>query len=369
MRPNTSVALAVAIALAAWSALSAVVAARPAGQIYPRPTPLPEYLCNAVISHNRAPDALLLGDTVAVTLALRATCIGLPLSLHVVLVADPSDDMRSADLRDMREGMIRLVDRLDLKNSSGTYVGVVDVGEDARPLTVLVRDVDRLKAAIGRIDREGDTRIDLGIREAGRMLRLARANVHSHASPNEVIVVFSDGRCATGCEEAKRAARQAKAQGFLIIAVCVGANCDARCMRSVATSSRYFFQVDNFNGVTSVFERIRRDIRQLVVKHWVITEMLAPDVAYVPDSAEPPAVESDGGRTLVWSDNYIPEDGLTYTLRVRPLVAGRSNIASRVTAFIRDNQDIAYTLTGPTPLPVQVLQPVPLATPGPTPRP
>lgn len=369
MRPNTSLTLAVAIALAAWTALSAVVAARPAGQIYPRPTPMPDPLCAVDITHDRAPGALLLGDTVAVTIGLKAVCLTPPLPLLIALVADPSDAMRTTDLRDMREAMIRLVDQLDLKNSRGTYVGVIDVGEEARRSTVMVRDVERLKAAIGRIDPGGDTRIDLGIQEADRMLRLARESLHPRWNTYEVMLVFSDGRCATGCAEAKLAAHNAKSHGTLVMAVCVGRNCDSRCMRSIATSSRYFFDLENIGGFLRVFERIRKDIKQVVLKKAVVTETLAPDVDYILDSAQPSPVLHDGGRSLVWSENYIPEEGLTFTLRVQPQAAGRSIVAERLGVYLRDNMDSRYHLTGPTLPPVQVLQPVPVATPGRTPRP
>ena len=48
------------------------------------------------------------------------------------------------------------------------------------------------------------------------------------------------------------AAGQAKGQGILVITVCVGGGCDVQCMRSAATSPRYFFEARNSSALVQI---------------------------------------------------------------------------------------------------------------------
>lgn len=337
--PSTPVAVALTCiaTLSAFASLTAVTHARPAQQVFPRPTPERPTACVGDVIHERAPGVVLLGETVAVTMMFRGLCAGVSLPQYIVLVADPSSDMGSVGIRDMRRAMVTLVDGLDLTINPGTFMGVIDVGDEARTHTVLVNDAARVKSAIRKVRAGGDTRIDLGIDAAVRMLRLARQSMNPHTRIDPDIVVFSDGRCATGCGDAIRSARNADRAGSRVIAVCVGNDCDERCMREIASSPSYFFHIENADRLMEAFLRIRKDIRMRVIKSLVLTETLAPDVAYVPDSAQPPATLRDGGRSLVWSTNYLAAEGFTATLRVKPLAVALARVSHDARAWFKDN--------------------------------
>jgi hypothetical protein len=364
MRQLGPLILAAAIALlgAATSLGSLTWAAPPATH---RPTPAPPASpCVSDGMTDATPRLLLQGEAVTVTLHARAVCAGESDYTHIVLVVDPSAAM-GGDLAHELQGVLSdFVDKMRLPDNPATRIGVVLVDEVATTASRLTGDVGQIKRAFGRIEPRGDMRIELGIAEGLRLIQQARVD-KPYNTIYEHMVLFSDGRNATACRAGEKASRKAKADGVMMIGVCVGRNCDRRCMQPLASSARYFFSWGDARNFYHVFERVRYDRQSVWVRKMTIIETLPANMTYVEGSAIPaPSEVSTESRRLTWVQNFAPADGLTVTYRVRPLAVGRHPLSLGARAEYRDNHDRVGSVAFPVPV-VEVLAPilVPTATP------
>ena len=136
------------------------------------------------------------------------------------------------------------------------------------------------------------------------------------------------------CTAAARAASKLKANRNLLITIDASPDSQSsHCLRQLASSARYRFDLNNLEGFYPVFEPIRNDdllgsnlklddrifisLRQVSV-----IETLSDGFQYVPGSAEPVAEISPDGRQLSWDFNYLPSMGVTLTYRVHALSPG-----------------------------------------------
>ena len=75
------------------------------------------------------------------------------------------------------------------------------------------------------------------------------------------MVIATDGPGKDDCPEAAHAARKLKSAGILTLAVFGSERCeDRRCLRSVASSRRYLYDIENFRGLEQVFGRLEPDL-------------------------------------------------------------------------------------------------------------
>lgn len=329
------------------------------------PTPGPS-ACVADATKVAFPRTVLLGETLSITLTFRARCPQTNTPLHIVLVLDASGSMAGDPSRQMKDAARTMIDRLDLNNNPGTRVGVVQFNAAATTLCELTNIAGQAKSCVGRVAAEGGTCVDCGIREGLAVLLRGRRDSQDARSIVETMLVFADGANNAGCDPVLSAARQAKAQGVIVIAVCIGAGCDAQCMRQAASSARYFFEIGNTAGLIQVFERIRRDLSAAMLRRLTLVDSLPPNMDLVPDSPIPAADVSPDGRTLTWLQYFQPAEGMTVTFKVRPREVGQhpTNVAAR--AEFVDSTNAVGAATYPVPF-VQVLA-VPGA-PSPTPVP
>lgn len=363
MHRLTSLILAAAITLATTLALHAVASARPATRPATRqfaaprftPTPTPDP-CIIAANHSAAPDQLDLGEIVTVTLHLTAECPPPPPPpMHIVLVIDPSAAMAGPLMRDLRDVATKLVDKLNLIDNPNIKLAVVEVQskasrlpstedeEHARTLVHLTNTELRVKNAIKRVQAQGQTRTDLGIKTGLQTLLRGRMSLPA-GSPqyiNELMIVFSDGNNSTGCNDILNSARQVKSHGVILLAVCVGDDCDTQCLRQAASSSRYFFGLDDASRLNAVFDRIRKDIIRISLRQATITDLLPPSAEFLPGSEEPGAYVSvrPEGTRLSWTTPPYWWDSITVTYLARPLAAGRQPISLGATAEFRDTAD------------------------------
>jgi Mg-chelatase subunit ChlD len=364
MHRFNSIILGLAIALGAATSLASLAWAAPPAA--PRPTPgPPASTCVADGTTQAAPRLLLLGEAVTVTLHARAVCFGDPVYTHIVLVVDPSAAMGGNLAHELQGFLTDIVDKLNLPNNPRTRVGVVLVDETATTASRLTGDVGQVKRAFGRIEPRGDTRIELGIEEGLRLIQQARVD-KPYATFIEVMILFSDGRNATGCRAGEKASRKARYNGALLISFCVGRNCDRRCVQPLASSARYFFRWGDPSSFYYIFDRVRYiGLQKISLRKMTLVETLPANMAYVEGSAipEPSEVATDT-RRLVWTANFVPVDGMTITYRVRPLAVGRHPLSLGARAEFRDSQDRVGSVAFPVPV-VDVLAPflVPTATP------
>ncbi len=380
MHRDRRLGLAAGIALAASTAAALAMplgAASPAGSDSRRATPTLGTPCVVTTTYTAAPDSLLLGESVTNTLTVRAQCPPpTPIPLHIVMVFDLSEAITRADVTATRDAAARLVDKV-----AGTYkpslkVAVVEVVADRRPrpgeklaLTraPLTGDLERVKRVIHRVDRSGETDLGRGIDRALQLAVAGRKPVQTAngAWVNEVMIVFSDGPRDDDCPDVVRAARKVKAQGIIVMTVCVGDDCESRCLREAASSARYAFNVSDASRILGVFDRIRKDIKMVVLKRLVVTEALPGGMTFVADSAVPAPVEIDAGAgRLRWQENYVPEEGITITFKTRPLGPGHQPVSLGAIAEFTDNRDLSGTMPFPIPA-VDVVAPAVAATPTP----
>jgi len=314
------------------------------------------------------PAALLLGETAAVTLAAKIDCSAARDALHVVLVLDASGSMVGDPNREMKAAAKGLVDRLNLRDDPMARVGVVEFSDAARTLCQLTNNAAQAKSCIDRIGADGGTCVDCGIAEGLRVLLQGRRVVQDPEGISEVMVVLTDGGNGAGCDPVLQAARQAKAQGVLLMTVCVGTACDTTCMRSAASSARYFFDVVDGGGLVLAFDRIASDLARTAVRRLTITDTLPVNMALVPGSDMPPAVVSPDGRQLVWAETGFAAAEITLTFKVRPAEPGTWPTNANAAGEFLDHRGRVGRMTFPVPS-ITVLRPIPNPTPAESPSP
>lgn len=314
------------------------------------------------------PKVILFGETVDITLTVKALCAGERFPLHIVLVLDGSGSMQGTPTQQMKQAASRLIRSLDMENYPSTKVGVVEFNSNARTLCRLTNNTNQAIGCVNRVSAAGGTRIDAGIQEGMRVMSQGRQGLNKDEI-TEVMVVLSDGGNNAGCDPVLQAARQARGQGILMIAICVGPGCDEACMRQVASSPRYYFKAENAGALQGIFEQIRDRLLNIVIRKLEVKDTLPDFMEFVPNSADPPQSQpSDPTQWLMWSDVYIPREGVTYTFKVKPLKVGYMPTNLETTGSLTDNKGRAKNWLFESPW-VTVLQPDPqatVATPPPT---
>ncbi len=326
-----------------------------------------------------ATERVYLGDTADVTLTFKARCAGYTMPLHIVLVMDGSGSMEGSKNRRMTDGAMELVRRLRLEKYPETRIGVVEFNTEARRLCGLINDEGRVFSCIRRVRAAGGKAIDVGLHEGLRLFLRERPALGKFGA-YEVMLLFSDGHNDAGCAEAERATHKVKGQGVLLISVCVGHDCDDRCMRDLATSPRYFFEIGQIGQILPVFEMIRNGDIWIRLKKLTVTDRLAGKMRYVEDSATPaPTAIGPEADELRWVTNYVPAEGATITFKVEPQALGHqpTNIEAKADFVTNQNEPGSFVYpvpyvsveVRPTPTPTLTPTPTPTSTPTATPTP
>ena len=213
--------------------------------------------CEVTLSRQLSASQIELGETLQVTLSVAADCTSEPAPLHIVFALDTSGSMAGTPLSDAQEAILDLAEGLELENNPETRVGLVTYNSGIPKQCELSNQLDDLRDCFVDIQASGGSRIDLGIQAALTMIR--RGRNQTSTTVREVMVVLTDGANNSGCEPVVSAARQAKSQGILIATICAGASCDRTCMRQAASSSSYFYDMQNMNALAGVFEFLREN--------------------------------------------------------------------------------------------------------------
>jgi hypothetical protein len=287
----------------------------------------------------------LQGEAVTETLAVRARCTPGGVYHHIVFVLDGSVAQSTSVRRWTHQTVAEVVDGLKLEESPVIRVGVVIFGNRPAVSCNVTNDAQRVMRCADEVleepDNPGDAE-DLGLRETLQVLRRARRLV---TGPNdearEIIVLISDARSVDTCRNAQREARSARSDGMLLLSVCSSRDCDRTCMRSLATSPRYFFEWPVRPGdIVSLF-LMGGGVRYIAIKRLTVTGALPATTEYVPDSADPsPTAVSPDGRTITWAFNYVPKGGVTVTLRLIPGEPGHRPAGLAASGELLDNQNL-----------------------------
>ncbi len=321
-----------------------------------------ESSCVAVNRKDASPKVILLGETVDITLTVTALCAGEQFPLHIVLVLDGSGSMAGEPNREMKKAARQLVQRLNMKDNPATQVGVVMFNSAAKILCQLTNRSGTASGCVGRVGAAGGTNIGEGINAGLRVLQKGRQGIGDPDAIREVMVVLSDGEDNQGCGNVQAAAGKVKAQGILLITVCVGTSCDAQCMRQVATSPRYFFEARSASQLANVFEQIRRQIQSILLKSLKVVDNLPPNMVLVEGSAEPaPNSTGPNNDQLEWRTSFVPREGVTFSFKVKPQEVGHWPTNNGAWGEFTDNKSRKGTFDFRDPY-ILVLNPRPLST-------
>lgn len=273
--------------------------------------------CTLDVEQQAWPPVILSGETTELRIRVEPNCAQAETPRHFVLVVDGSDAMAGQPAVQRNIALRHFVQRLDLSNHPQRRVGVVWFEDSARTICRLTNDEGQLISCIGRIGAEGGHRIDRGIQEGLKVLRQGR-NLAQGQVIQESMIVLSIGANDEGCDPVLQSARSAKSQGILLVSICIGPDCDAACFRQAATSPRYFFQTQTAGGLIQVVERIGDELLGFALRQLVVLTNLAENMDYVPNSSDPQADASPDLRSFEWQQNFVPAEGMTFTLQVRP---------------------------------------------------
>ena len=350
------------LAVAALAGLSMVGALPLAAQedaratLTPRPTPSATPGCVVTATHRIDPARLPVGAETTATVRLRARCSVEPDILHLVVILDGT----SAIKRDVMDQQLSAVehlaaDILDLANPH-IQIGMVGFGDRARYQCALTSDARALERCRQRLKglwargrgTEGRDVLAPALTDGLLVLRRGRGG-RAPGDLREVMVVFAHGPGGDSCDKALKAAGQVKSQGVLLMTVCLGRDCDATCLRQLASSARYFFQIDNAGGLIAAFTKIRDDtVMTAVLKQLTLSYAPADGLRLVPDGAEPVATVMPDGSRVDWLWNYVPREGVTATLRLLPMSAGRAPLAAAAGGAWVDNKNRPGAYAVPT---------------------
>jgi len=283
------------------------------------------------------PTTMLLGETVDVTMTVTALCASISSPLHVVLVIDGSAAMVGDLGRDVRDAAAELVDRLDLRDNPSTRVAIVSFDDRTRVQCLLSNDAVRVTRCIDRVAASGAARLELGLAEASRILRPARSEFPPPYVIREHVVVYA-ARPAGGCVRSLREAERLKADGLQIETVCAGEDCDAPCLRSLATSLRRHFAWRDRAELLDVFSTIRKQFTSILLDRLSISDQLSDALVLLTDTVQPEAWQADAatGR-LGWTLSNIPRDGVTVTYRARSVRPGHHPVSLGTTGRFTDS--------------------------------
>ncbi len=328
-----------------------------------RATPWPTPGCLVTATHHADPAVLRPGDLTTTTVHVGVRCTEEVYPLHVVLVLDQTSalDRRTQPLvltaaRNLAQGILA-------QSNSYDQVGVVGYSDLVRSTCGLTSDADALGRCIRGLDRlrrGGGGRLRTtplagGIQEAMSLLRRGRQLPPSWDT-REIMIIFTNGAADGDCREALRAVDKVKGQTVLVASVCLDSQCDAACVRQLASSNRYFFQINDAGALLQMFYRIS-DCRLLIsLKRLTLFYQPASELRYEPASAEPEPDEIDADGRLSWVMDYVPLDGVTVTLQLATSVPGRWSLAQEAGGTWVDNGNRPGTFVVPA-VEVEVVAP------------
>lgn len=295
-----------------------------------------------------SPSMVRICDTAEVSVTVKVSCEVAP--LHVMISIDRSGSMAGRPLQDAVDATDALLDALIAENLPNIRAGEISHGDPPRIDQKLTDDLSMVKTRIHGLNAEGQDNLPQSITMARQELVNERSK--SRAKPVDVMVVLSGGGLTHLPAEAVKAATLAKAQAILVIAVCIDKNTPDSCnaMKNVATSSHYYFQGKDSDGLADALRKIAHDLTQAAgsLRSLVVQETLPAGLAYVDKSARPAAAYDPISRTLRWDLSEVLTGGQGLGYRVQPSELYTYTLSTQTRAAYRDSLGASGSIVVPT---------------------
>ncbi len=236
-------------------------------------------------------------------------------------------------------------------------IGLASFDDRGHELMSLTDNVSKVTGRLSRIRGGGNTRVDLGLSTATRMLVGVGMRGRTDMDHRKLIVVFSDGKF-----DRRITARLRTRDGLDVITVAAGRSADQAALRRIATESEYAVEMRDRKELVQVYRRIAPRQRQVTMDTLTIEDVLAANMDLVPGSANPVPARVLDGRNLQW-DFAPPAFPITLTYRVKPQEVGLHPVSELAHAMWADSEG----RKGDVPIPEVELEVLQLPTPTPTP--
>ena len=335
----------------------------------PSPTPAPDPPCSVSGGKTAAPDIVALGEPVTVQLTLDISCRpGTEPRADIVLILDRSNSMAGnrpgEKLFEARAAAKRFVQALDLSRHRVAILSFSDVVSLDQALSA---DEAALLDALDHIRADGRTDI------AGALERaLAHLGEAGRPEAKPVVLLMTDGnpsRTGQPYVDAVRLGARARGRGALTYAIGLGDDVDAGLLTAIVGRAERYFFAPTPEELDPIYRQLSGAVGEVVATDLTLTDVMGPDVRYLPGSAQPP-VASELGDTLTWTSETLPAGGLRFVLRVLPQRTGRLPTNTRAQAeYTAEGQRYRFDFPVPQVLVIDPPTPTPPPTATPPSRP
>ncbi len=267
---------------------------------------------NLTVSNQVSPDQIWPATSArepnfgTVTLTVAGEGANRTMPIDVILAIDSSGSMTETDPSGMRLDAARsFVVKMD---PARDRVGLVSFDDDVDILIPPTGEFARVLEEIGRVDGDGGTNLDRGLKDA---IDLLAAN--STAGPDErarFVIILSDGdgdytRSGRAGSEADRA----KDEGIVIYTIgllVAGSSAERSLTEMAETTGGRYFGACNASALESIYQAIGEEVTNLLGRDVMVTYRLPPEIEAAGYSI-PPSSETveDGGRVITWEAGDI----------------------------------------------------------------
>lgn len=335
-----SLALAVAAGIALALAQGSPAQPAEADQAPAVPTACPSR-CLVRSSTWAHPPLLLAGEATTITLAVKAACVPTFEAVHVVFAIDHSSRMRPQALQEAREGLRALIERMRLDDQPAWRVGLAHYAAGRPSRLAPTNDQLQIESVLDGLRAGGNPRVDDLLDIARTELLSARVPDCERSGLRQFVVLISPEIEVRDCAPIAGAARENKRAGLLSIVVDASdPSSDDRCLRALASSSRFLYRLDQLPWIIETLYRIYEEpLPRITLRRLEITDSLPEGIELVEGGVWPPPKIDPATGELRWQQSFVPRDGVTFTFQVRPTRPGFQPLTEGARLTWRDAQN------------------------------
>jgi Mg-chelatase subunit ChlD/DNA-binding beta-propeller fold protein YncE len=300
--------------------------------------------CRLAPDKTAAPTQVELGQSVEITLSISGECPLADGRSDIMLVVDTSGSMAGAKMGAARTAALEFVGQLDY---SRNQVGLITFASEAALVQPLTNNPRQLLRAIPDLGDDGGTNMLAAMQMADAEIFGERGR----RDARKVIILLTDGRPNNGAGELLAMAATYRASASVdVYAVGLGLDVDSFFLKGMVTAAPYYFEAPSEYELTRIYDVIARRVRSsLLMEEVTVTDILPADMAFRPNSAQPPATYDPASRTLRWQLTNIAPGGMVLRYRVGPQQPGHRPTNVRAEATYRDGLAKTGQLVFPVP--------------------